>query len=275
MMLFAHARFLLLAAAVTAGAAPAHGEALRIGGTGAALGLSKALAAAFERSSSGDRVEVVPGLGTGGAISALAENVLQIAIAGRVLTAEETAKGMTSAPLLLTPFVFVTARPDAPALTRAQVVAIYAGELRAWPDGADIKPILRPRSDAATLFMAERVPGMAAAMETLRKRPDVPVLATDQDNMEGAASIAHSLAGATLLQVMTERPRVSVVVLDGVQPSVETLEQGIYPLGQELFVVTAVRPSGLTRRFLDFIASEAGRAIVRASGGRPLLIPPN
>ncbi len=262
---------LILGTLTAASVGPARSDEVRIGGTGAALALTRSLSAAFAAAQPTDRLDVAVGLGSGGAIAAVAEGVLQIAVAGRGLTAEETAKGMASVPFLRTPFIFVTARAPAPKLTTANVVAIHAGGLRTWPGGANIKPILRPRADAATLFLTEHVPGMAAAMESLRKRPDVPVAATDQDNIETAEQIAGSFAGTTLLQVTTERPRVNIIALDGVVPSVESMEAGAYPLAQDLYLVTAAEPSAVTRRFLAWVRSSAGRAIIRAGGARPAL----
>lgn len=266
-----HGRSLALGliAVAAVSVAPGRCDDLRVGGTGAALALMDSLGASFVAAHPADRVTVVAGLGTSGAIAAIAAGVLQVAVAGRELTAEEKTKGTTSAPFLRTPFVFVTSRASPPRLSLGEIVAVYAGDLRAWPDGAAIKPILRPRADAASLFLIERIPGMAEAMDALRTRPDVPVAATDQDNITAAQTIANSLAGATLLQVTTERPRLRIIELTGALPPGGAIETDAYELAQDLYLVTGQRPSPATERFLAFVRSPAGQSIIRDGGARP------
>ena len=72
---------------------------MKVGSTGAAYGLLLRLSEAFHAVSPGDRIEVVSGLGSGGAIAAAAEGAIGLAIVSRDLKPEETAKGLVVEPL--------------------------------------------------------------------------------------------------------------------------------------------------------------------------------
>ena len=243
---------------------------MKVGGTGAAYGLLLRLSEAFQAASPGDRIEVIAGLGSSGALAAAAEGALGLAIVSRDLKPEESAKGLVVEPLLHTPFLFVTSHPDPQVLTKAAVVAIYNGTLTAWPDGKEIRPILRPKSDSATSFLIDNFEDMQAAMDKLRQRVDVPIAATDQDNIEAAVTVANSFAGATLVQLMTERPSLRPIAINGVHASVAGMELGAYRLKMRLDAVIKATPSPVAQRFATFLHSAAAEKIIRENGGAPL-----
>lgn len=249
------------------------GEEMKVGGTGAALGLLKRLAHDFAGANPGDSVEVVAGLGSSGAITAVGEGVLQLAVIGRPLKSDEQAGRLTSTPFLDTPFIFVTSHPARQSVTSDDVVQILSGTLRMWPDGAEIRPILRPRSDAAAMFLLERFEGLKTGMDNLRRRPDVPVAATDQDNADVAQRTPNSFAGMTLLQFEAEKLRLGAIPLDGVPASLETLRAGTYPLHMRLSLVWSAQPSQVALRFRNFLGETTAATIIRDSGGVPAPLP--
>ena len=252
---------------LSAGIGSVHADEMRVGGTGAAQGVLSRLSEAFSTTRPGDKVEVVPGLGSSGGIMAVAEEALQLSISGRELKAEEKAKGLEGAPFFDTPFLFVTSHPQPQKLTKAEVVALYDGVLAKWPDGKQIKPILRPKSDSVTPFLISNFDGMQRAMDKMRQRPDVPVAATDQDNIEVAEKVANSFAGATLVQFLTERPRLRTITLDGIEASVEAMEKGSYILKMRMYAVMKSPPSPIAQRFAKFLRSAQAEKLIRESGG--------
>jgi phosphate transport system substrate-binding protein len=263
-------RILSIIALIVSCTTTALADDMKVGGTGAAYGLLLRLTEAFHAVSPGDRIEVVAGLGSSGALVATAEGAIGLAIVSRDLKAEEKAKGLVAEPLLHTPFLFVTSHPDPQVLTKERVIAIYNGTLTAWPDGKEIRPILRPKSDSATGFLIDNFEGMQAAMDKLRQRMDVPIAATDQDNIEAAVTAANSFAGATLMQIMTERPRLRPVAINGVHASVAGMELGAYRLKMRLDAVIKSTPSPVARRFATFLHSATAEKLIRENGGAPL-----
>ena len=249
-----------------AGSGVARAEDVNVGVTGAVLGILYRLADEFDNVHPGDKIKVIPGMGSSGGIAAAHEGALQVAFSSRNLKPQEKAKGLRIAPLLDTPFVFVTSHLQPAALKRSDVVAIYDGGLVNWPDGKMIKPILRPRSDSTTDFLIANFDGMQGAMENLRKRPDVPVAATDQDNVDAVGRIEHSFSGATLAQLMTEKPRVLNISIDGVSASLGAMENGTYPFKVTISVVTKEDRSPVVKRFLTFLQSAKAEKILRENG---------
>lgn len=264
-------RFLLAAMALQLAATDsALAVDMKIGGTGAMRGVAQRLAAAFGKLRPGARVEVVPGLGSSGGIAGVGEGVLQLALSGRDLKAQEKAKGLAAAPFIDTPFLFVTSHAQHQRLSRADVMAIYGQAMVKWPDGKPIKPILRPKSDSVTSLIYDNFPGIESVMDKLRQRPDVLVAATDQDNIQAAERIPNSFTGATLAQFTTEAPRLRTITLDGVDASIDAVERGAYALKMRTYFVVKSEPSLAVQQFLQFVRSEQGVAILRASGAIPV-----
>ena len=243
-------------------------ETVRIGGTGAATEMMKAIGEAFTAASE-IPVEVIPNLGSSGGIRAAADGVVDIAVSGRALKPDEIAAGLTQIVFTRTPYVFVTSHRAPTGLKSVEIAEIFKSSQARWADGTPIRIILRPRSDSDTALLAELFPGLGAAIEAARLRPDVPVAATDQDNTEIAENIEGSLVGATFTQIKTERRKLRVVTLDGVEPTLENFETGVYPFGKTLYLITSTKKAAKRERFLAFLQSPRGRDLLRATGNLP------
>lgn len=255
--------------------APLPGQAaepvLRIGGTGAALSLMAHLGGVFRREHPDVAVEVLPSLGSGGGIRALAERVLDLAIAARPLKAQETARGLQALPLLRTPFVIVSSIRNPAPLDADGLAGLYGDPTARWPDGTPVNIVLRPASASDSAILARSFAGMEEALARARRRPEVPVAQTDQDNLRLAAEITGSLTAATLLQVVSEYATVTVLPIDGVAPTLGGLESGRYPYAKEMILVRRAGDNPALDRFIAFLASPAGSRIIRESGAVPLL----
>ncbi len=111
---------------------------------------------------------------------------------------------------------------------------------------------------------------MPAAMEKARQRAEIPVAATDQDNARLAEGVAGSLTAMTLVQLQTENLRLRFLTIDGVAPTLENFESGKYPYGKDLHLVVSSRTTPALDRFVAFLHSPRGIAILRASGSLPV-----
>jgi len=216
------------------------------------------------------KVEVLPSLGTSGGIKAMAQDAIQIAVAARRIKPEEAASGMVEGACMMTAMVFVTSRDGPPSLRLDQLPAIYHDQAPNWPDGMPLNIVLRSRAGSENSYLSSRIPGLAEALEAAFHRRDVPVTATDQDNVRTARQVAGSLAPATLLQIMSEQPDLRIVPLDNLQPSAETLTSGIWPLPMSICLLLPAKPSAPAARFIDFVTSEAGRRTLHSLGAIPV-----
>jgi len=238
---------------------------LRIGGTGAVNGMIKSVGARFT-AQTGIGVTLVPSLGTSGGNSALADGVLDIAISGRPLTAAEAAKGLTIVAEFHTAFGLVTSHPKPNGLKSSEIARLYQSDNPTWADGSPIRIILRPTTDSDSWLLDHHFPGMSKAMTALRKRADLSVAATDQDNADMAEQTPGSLTGATFTQVKMENRNLRFVPIDGAVPSLEFNKTGAYPFGKSLYLVLGARKCPACERFLAFLRSPDGVTALRQAG---------
>jgi phosphate transport system substrate-binding protein len=255
--------FAIAVVASLSSAAPAN--TLRFGGAGAATGFLPELFAPFERSD-GTKLKLIPSLGSGGGLRALEDGVLDVAVSGRPLTPAELKQGLIQAVSVRTLFVLVTSHPRPNGLNSKDIADIFKAQKAAWADGTPIRIILRPKSDSDTEVLGGMFPGMAAAIEEARRRPDIPVTATDQDNASMAERVPGSLAGSTFTQIKTERRNLRMVAIDGAEPSLENFQRGAYPYGRLLFFVLPARKAPTAERFIGFLRSPEGQATLQATG---------
>lgn len=260
----------LLSAVLVALAGPASVSAaadITIGGTGNAIGTMTLLGQAFGTQSPGTKVTVVPSLGTSGAFRAVTKGALDIGLSSRAATQEERKLGITSLEYARTPLVFVVStKTRATALTLDQVVDIYAGKLATWPDGNQIRPVLRQPGDDNTRQLRAMSPALEQALSLAERRQGMPFAVTDQEAAAKTETIPGALGVSTLGLIMSEDRRLRALALDGVEPTADNGASGRYPHVKTLFLITAADPSPAVRQFIAFIQSPAGRAILTRTG---------
>jgi phosphate transport system substrate-binding protein len=241
-------------------------EIIRIGGTGCALGGIRAVAQAFEKKHPEIRIKVLPSLGSGGGIKAVLSGAIDLALSARQLTDAERSEGAYAIEYARTPFVFVTAESTADvALSLQQVAAIYRGDKQRWPDGTPIRVVLRPETDTDMLFLKGMSPDMEKAVHHALQQEGMLMASTDQDNANLLGTIRGAFGVCTLAQIQSEKRRLKLLTLEGVTPSVVNLASGAYPYSKTFFAVT-LRSSRATHRFLRYLQSPEGRAILTRTG---------
>ncbi len=251
--------------AVTVAMSPAWGQTLKVGGTGAMTEFLDQLVPVF-KADSGISLQVFPGLGTSGANEALRDGKLDIVLAGRDLRDKERQNGLRVRTTFRTPFGLVTSREGPENLKSTEVAALYGADRPTWPDGMPILITLRPTDESDNLVLGELFPGLAAALQQVRKRRDLSIAATDQDNADRAETMKGSLSGATLTQILTEKRKLRFVSIDGVPVSLENYQNGSYPYGKSIFVVVPPVASPEAEAFLAFLAKPAGRLLLENAG---------
>lgn len=245
------------------------GDQLRIGGTGSAMELIAILARAFRQRAPDTEFVVVPGLGSGGSIRAVRDGALDLAISARPLDAEE-ATTLAGHAFALSPFVFATSHASPGPLTRPEIAAKYVDPKAQWPDGSPLSIILRPRAESDTRLIAALFPEVARAIETARRRADVPVAVTDIDNAAMAERTRGSLATISLAQMRVERRSLRAITIDGAVPSLANLRSGAYPYGRPLHLVHAREPGAALGPLLAFLRSPEAGHLLQAWDAMPL-----
>jgi phosphate transport system substrate-binding protein len=237
-------------------------ELLKLGGTGAATEMLRQVGAQFTAASEVS-VDVIFSLGSSGAINALADGKLDIAVSARPIKPEEIAAGMSQVAVLRTAYVLATSHRNPNGLKRAELPGIFAAEKATWADGTPIRIILRPRSETDTALLGELFAGMDKAIETARLRTEVPTAATDQDNVDMAEHIPGALIGTTLTQLKTENSKLLLVPLDGVEPTLANFESGAYRFTKKMYFIVRTKSPPEAQRFVDFLRSPQGMKALR------------
>ena len=269
-MLHFRAIVLFLAGLISASAnsadlvAPAR---IRIGGSGGALATMQILGKTFTKTHPNVSVVVVPSLGSGGGIKAMLAGAIDLAISGRALKDTERAQGALATEYARTPFVFATGmRNSVSAITTHELVKIYTGETRTWPDGKPLRLVLRPEVESDTDIVKSLSPAMNQAVKTALAREGMIMAMTDQDSADNLENIPGAIGTTTLAQIISEQRALKPLTLNGATPGLAALGEGTYPYFKTLFMVTGPKPNLVTQAFIAFVRSAEGRQILAKNG---------
>lgn len=248
---------------ISAGSARA--DALRTGGPGGLTQMLQQMGAAFSQHEPGTTLMVIPNLGSGGAIAGVTDGLLDFAVSGRPLSSEE-AKSLTAIALASTPFGLASSQPNPGNIKSAEIAAFFQNVRSVWPDGTPVRIVLRSPNEVDAILLANTFPNMPAAIEQLRGHTEIPVVATDQDNVLLAEKMVGSLTAVTLTQVVTEKRRLHFVAIDGVDATLENFERGIYPYRKDFYLVFAPSKKPAVERFIAFLRSPDAEKLLRETG---------
>jgi len=253
------------AAMLFAGAAAA--AEIKIGGTGNALGAMRLLGDAFGKQNPDMKVTVLPSMGTSGAVKAVPKGALDIGLSSRPLTEEESKLGVIAVEYARTPLVFaVSTKTQVRAVTLDQIADIYSGKMASWPDGSQIRPVLRQTGDDNTRQIRHMSPAIDKALSAADQRPGMPFATTDQEAADKTESIPGALGVTTLGLINSENRPLRALTLNGVEPTVSNAASGKYPHVKRLFLITRSDPSVVVKRFIAFMQSPVGRKILIRAG---------
>jgi phosphate transport system substrate-binding protein len=171
-------------------------------------------------------------------------------------------------------FVFIT-HTDNPVsgLTLEQLRAIYTGDLRSWAQVGGLDRLIHP-------YQRNRNSGSQELMQELVMHGEAMIDAPDMI-LEGMMGPIHAILddregiGYSVYYYATRifpRPELRLLAVDGIQPALETLANGAYPLTTEVYAVLRgnLRASHPARQLLAWLLSAEGQAIIAESGYVPL-----
>lgn len=208
----------------------------------------------------------VAGGGSGVGVQKVGEGLVGIGNTGRALKDTEIEKyGLKSFPFAIDGVAIVVNNANGvAALSKAQLKAIYAGTIKNWKElgGADAPISLYVREDGS------------GTRETFEER------ALDKGTATQSANVVNS-NGAMKTAVAQDKNAIGYVgighldttlkgvVLDGMVPSQQNASDGTYKITRLLYMNTKGAPTGLTEKFIEYIYSPEGAAIISASGYIP------
>jgi len=246
-------------------------DALRVGGTGSGVGGMRLVAEALARQPGAPAVEVLPAFGSAGGIAALIEGRLDIAVTNRLPNAAESARaGFKVQEYARTPFVMAVHRNlGLQALTGAQFAALYAEGAAVYPNGQRARPVLRLPEEIDSRLVAALVPAAGLPHEAAQARKGMLRAATDAEAAELVEKVPGAFAASTLAQIESERRPFVALAIDGRVPTAAALASGQYPHFKPLYLIVRANADVRAQRFVDFLLSDAGQAVLAAHGHLP------
>lgn len=146
-------------------------------------------------------------------------------------------------------------------LSQDQVVAIYAGKIANWQEvGGEDKRI--------NLYTRDEASGTREVFwEKALKKGDIAATANfivSNGAMKGA--ISQDTYGIGYVSVGHIDNSVTPVTFNGIEPSLQNVKEGKYPIARGLFSNTKGEPTGLVKKFIDYLFTDEGQQLVAEKG---------
>lgn len=244
---------------------------ITIAGTGAMTPLAEQLAEAWNVRASPLRVVVEPSIGSGASVRAVQDGAVDLGMTSRPLSKEEALPELELVSIARDAVIF-GANPSAgiTGLTSAQLVDIHTGKTTLWPNGERVRLFLRDREESANTVMEALVPPLREAREAAYETRRFPVDFHD-DHQAAALAVTRGALGLLGFATLVSRKLPLVpLALDGVTPSVESMERGEWKAYRDLAFLCRKERCGRAAGFVAFAQSEEGARIARRSGYLPL-----
>ncbi len=258
------------------------GQAIENKGSDTLVNLALAWAEAYMRTHPEVRISVTGG-GSGTGIAAMINGTVDIANASRRMKPEEVAAAEANG---ISPVEFVVARdaiaivinPANPVdqLTLQQISDIYTGQITNWHEvGGEDRPIVllsRESNSGTYVYFLENVIRLGKKDSDLLFSPNT-LLMPSSEGISVEVRQNPNAIGYDGLGYVTPDQKVVAVARDAtglhVLPSVETVNDGSYPISRLLYMYTAGSPSGQMKAYLDWILAD-GQELVGELGFVPL-----
>lgn len=227
----------------------------------------------------------VSGGGSGVGLAALTRGTIDIATASREIKPQEieAAKqhtGKTPADFVIgydALAIYVHKDNPLDEITEEQIAEIYqeGGTLTKWSDLGiklpggqnEIVRVSRQSSSGTYEFLREHVlknRDFKLGSRDLNGSKEVVELVAGTVSAIGYSGMGYATAGVKMLRVAPTAGAPAVA------PSVEATLDKSYPIARSLHLYTLGEPTGAVRTYLDWVLSDTGQQIVRASGYVPV-----
>lgn len=239
------------------------GRSINIVGSTTVLPIAQAAAEAWMDSHPNDKITVGGG-GSGVGIAALIDGTCDIATSSRALKDEEKQAGLIEHRIALDAVcVIVNSQNPVNELTLEQVKAIFKGEITNWSEvgGPNLEIVVYTRESTSGTFETFESKVMKPDNITLRAL-------TKTSNGEMAQAISRNPNGIGYVGIgyLASVEGIKALKINGIEPSVATVQSGAYPISRYLYMITRGQPEGLAKDFIEFVTSPSGQKIVEEYG---------
>jgi phosphate transport system substrate-binding protein len=226
----------------------------------------------------------VTGGGSGTGIAALINGSTDVANASRQMKEEEfreTEQGGASPVehVVALDAIAVVVNPQNPVdrLSIPQIAEVYTGRTTNWRElGGEDRPIVlasRESNSGTYIYFLENVVRLGDADNESLFSPEALLLPSSEVIGLEVAQNPNAI-GYDGLGYVTEAQKTLEVGVDQygpfVPPTIETVNDGTYPIARPLYMYTRGEPTGAIKEYLDWIRSDEGQRVVEELGFVPL-----
>ncbi len=191
--------------------------------------------------------------------------------ADQIESAKLAGKELKLTPIGKEAFVFfVNSKNRVKGLTKDEIKGIYSGEIINWKEVGGKNKVIRA-------FQRPEGSGSQTALQNMMG--DVPITDPPVENVidlmggiidrVSAYTNYNNAIGFTFRYYSTEMVRndkIRLLQVEGVEPTVDTIRRGDYPIASEFYAVTAGSDNPHVAEFIDWILSAQGQEIVEKTG---------
>lgn len=271
---------LLVAVSLGAGFMPERafakkGDSLQIKGSDTMVNLVQGWAEAFMQKNPDDFIAVTGG-GSGTGIAALINGTCEVAMSSREIKQKEIAlaekKGVHPKQISVAlDGLAVVVHKDNPVsnLTIDQLADIFTGRTTNWKEvgGNDMKIVLLSRevNSGTHVYFKEHVLRKGDAQSKEEFSPEALLLPSSQAIADEVHHNSGTIGYYGMGYISKDQKAISVAkdAQSGyVYPTVEDVVSGKYPISRPLFIYVNGEFDGSAKKFIDFVLSDAGQALV-------------
>lgn len=243
-------------------------EKIKAGGSGGMIPLISELGKAYMAKNPNDTIEVLKeSYDAKGGIMGVYTGKLDIGLSARFLEPDEKSLNLTANEIARVATVIGVNSESVKitSLTKNQICSIYAGTIKNWKDvgGHNAKIVALTRPDADSTKKAVRK-GLQC-FSSLKEDAQVQKMQTSKDMLHGLTNAPNSIGLTDMVAVDDSMGKVAALNIEGITPSTDNIISGKWPIIKNFVIVTKGHPSGLVKRFIDFIKSTEGASIIKNS----------
>jgi phosphate transport system substrate-binding protein len=263
--------------------AASSGNMIQIKGSDTMVNLGQAWAEKYMEKNPGDFIAVTGG-GSGTGLSSLISGTCGIAMSSRNIKEKEIAlakaKGINPNEIKVALdglAVVVNPSNAVSRLTTDQLAGIFTGRISNWKEvgGKDEKIVILSRevNSGTHVYFKEHVLRKGNPNGTEEFAPGALLLSSSQAIADEVAGNSAAIGYYGMGYISAKQKPVAVAKdekSEYVEPTIENVINGKYPISRPLLLYTNGSPEGLVKKFVDFILSKDGQDIVLATDFVPV-----
>jgi phosphate transport system substrate-binding protein len=253
------------------GAGTAFAQSIVIKGSTTVLPIAQSTLEAFMKANPSINISLSGG-GSGEGVKAMIDKTTDIANSSREIKDREVALAKSKGVNPVAHIVAIDAivpivnpRNKVKNLSIDQLSQIYQGKITNWKEvgGEDLQIVVISRDSSSGTFEAW-------AEMVLNKAKVTPRAQMQASNGAIVQAVSKNRYAVGYIGLGYINKSVKALTVNGVEATLENAFSKTYPVARPLYMYTNGRPSGQTAKYIDFVLSPAGQALVAKDGYIPV-----